>query len=178
VHYVVYDNKRMKKLASDLLRIFSMQLAIVLILTCLVVVGYLCRKRILITYHRWGIQSSLKAMRWAAKPTSGEKFRRQSERLTGHQKALISLGYLEERTFHTEHIKMNSPQTEKIFAEFRERYPRASYTVSWGQALTITDRPERMPTWEALVRKYDVPPEEPGPPIATEEQPEAAVVPK
>ena len=168
----------MKRLRSDLLRVFSMQLAIVLVLICLVVVGYLCRERILITYHRWGVQSAHKGMRRAAKLTSGDKFNRQSERLKKHRKALISLGYLERRVFHTEHLDMNSPQTQKIFAEFRERYPRASYSVSWGQGLTITDRPARMATWEALVRQYDVPNAEPGRLIAPEEQPEAPVVAK
>lgn len=79
-----------------------------------------------------------------------------------HQKALIELGYLEERTFETKYLTISSPQANKMTSEYMERYPRGSSgSIAWGKALTITDLPEMMATWEELIKKYDVPPDDP-----------------
>jgi hypothetical protein len=134
--------------------------------------GYVFRKDILITYHRWGEKSSLKAMRQHSQPTPDEKFNRYSQKLQKHQKALIELGYYEERTFNTKYLRLNSPRTEKMLAEFREIYPGCSYSCGSGKDyIRITDIPERMPTWESLFAKYDVPSDEPNQPAAPAKTP-------
>ena len=162
----------MKKLLSDLVRVLSLQFVIVLLLIGLFAFGYIFRKDILITYHRWGVRSSLNAMRRRAQSAPDKGYGRYDQRFNDHQKALIDLGYLEERTFNTKYLKLNSPQTEKIFAEFRKIYPGCSYQIGGRQGLTITCRLETMPTWESLVEKYDVPPDEPNQPIAPAKLPE------
>jgi hypothetical protein len=37
---------------------------------------------------------------------------------------------------------------------------------------TITDRPERMPTWDSLIRKYDVPPNDSNQPVSSKDSQE------
>ena len=169
---VKIDCYSMKKLLTDLVRVLSLQFVILLLLIGLFALGYVFRKDILITYHRWGEKSSLKAMRQHSQPTPDEKFNRYSRKLQKHQKALIELGYYEERIFNVKYLKARSPQIEKLFAEFREIYPGCSYTCGWGKNLTITDIPERMPTWESLFEKYDVPSDEPNQPNAPAKTPE------
>jgi len=164
----------MKKLGHDILRILLSQFSILIILVGLIALGFLFREPVLITYHRFGVRSALKGMRRYARPEfRPDGFHHHEDRLKRHRKALIRLGYLEERTFHTEFLSMNSPQTESMLAEFRRRHPGCSYTIGWGSALTITDRPERMPTWESLVQEYDVPPSEPCQPDAPGDAAEA-----
>ena len=152
----------MKKLGHDILRILLSQFSILIILVGLIALGFLFREPVLITYHRFGVRSALKGMRHYARPElRPDGFHHHADRLNRHREALIRLGYLEERRFHTEFLSVNSPQMESMLAEFRRRYPGCSYSVGWGLALSITDRPERMSTWEALVKEYDVPPSEP-----------------
>jgi hypothetical protein len=161
----------MRKLSHDLIRIFSIQIIIVLVLAGLVVLGYLYRKPLLITYHRMGQRSALKAMRRTERQHG--RFNRHSDRLRDHTKALIRLGYLEERRFQPKFLTSRSPQTQVMIEEFRRIYPRSSYEIGWGKMLTITDRPERMPTWESLIQKYDVPPTDSNQPAASKDLPEA-----
>jgi hypothetical protein len=146
----------MRKLSHDLIRIFSIQIVIALVLAGLVILGYLYRKPLLITYHRLGQQSALKAMRRTER--RHDRFNRHSDRLSHHRDALIRLGYLEERRFQPKFLTGKSPQNQAMIEEFRRIYPYSSYEIGWGKMLTIIDRPERIPTWESLVRKYDVPP--------------------
>lgn len=164
----------MRKLLHDLVGILSVQfiivLVIVLVLGGLASLGYLCRKPLFITYHKLGQRSALKAMRRT--PTSERQrnsLQNLWDRFQHHQEALIRLGYLEKSSFQTEFLTARSPQTE----EFRRRYPGPSYSVGWGKTLTITDRPERMPIWESLIREYDVPPTDPNQPAALEGLPQA-----
>ena len=160
----------MKKLLADLVRALSLQLVIGLLLIGLFALGYIFRNDALIAYHRWGEQSSQKAMRQHSQPRPDEKYRRYSRKFQKHRKALINLGYLEERTFNTKYLKMLSPRTEAMLAEFRQIYPGYSYGVGGGRGLQITCRPETMPTWESLIAKYDVPPDEPNQPAAPAEK--------
>ena len=163
----------MKKLLADLVRALSLQFVIVLLLIGLFVLGYAFRKDILIAYHRWGEKSSLKAMMRHSKPRPDKKYERYSNRLSNHKKALIRLGYYEERTFNTKYLKLYSPRTEKMLAEFRQIYPGCSYGCGSGKDyIRITDLPERMPTWESLFEKYDVPPDDPNQPVAPAKSPE------
>ena len=149
----------MRKILHDLVRVFLVEFIILLVLAGLVIFGYIYREHLFITYHRIGQRSALRAMRRASTPQmQHERFTRQSERFQRHTKALIRLGYLEEREFQTKFLTSGSPQTQVMLEEFHRRHPRSSYNVGWGKTLTIIDRPERMPTWESLIRKYDVPP--------------------
>jgi hypothetical protein len=157
----------MKKTARDIVLILSIQLVIALVLIGLVTLIYVYRKPLLITYHKYGQRSARKAMRRSWDPKGPlDKYKRQQQRFLHHRKALIDLGYLERRQFNTQYLKANSPQTEKMLEEFRQRHPSASYSVGGRPGLTITDRPARMPTWERLIRKYDVPPSDPCQPTA------------
>jgi len=160
----------MKKLLADLVRALSLQLVVVLLLISLFVLGYIFRNDALIAYHRWGEKSSLRAMMRHSRTQSDKKYRRYSNRLSRHEKALIRLGYYEQRSFNTKYLKARSPQFENMLAEFRKIYPGYSYGVGGGRGLQITCRPETMPTWEALVEKYDVPPDEPDQPAAPAEK--------
>jgi hypothetical protein len=160
-----------KKLLSDFVRVLSLQFVVVLLIISLFVLGYIFRKDALIAYHRWGEQSSQKSMRQHSQPRPDEKYRQYSRKFQEHRKALINLGYLEERDFDTKYLKIFSPRTEAMLAEFRKIYPGYSYGVGGGRGLQITCRPETMPTWESLVKKYDVPPDEPNQPIAPAETP-------
>ena len=47
--------------------------------------------------------------------------------------------------------------SDEMFAEYRRTFPNSSYELGMGIELTITDRPEKMPVWERLFEKYDVP---------------------
>jgi len=145
----------MRKLSHDLIRILSIEFIIILVLAGLLILGYLCRKSLFITYHRLGQRSALKAMRRAE--MQHDRYNRHSDRFRHHMDALVRLGYLEERRFQPKFLTMRSPQTQAMIQEFRRRHPWSSYSVGWGKTLTITDRPERMPTWESLIREYDVP---------------------
>ncbi len=166
----------MRKLSHDLIRILSLEFIIILALVGLLILGYLCRKYLFITYHRLGQRSALKAMqRTAATEMQHDRFNRHSDRLRRHMDALIRLGYLEKRRFQPEYLTMRSPQTQAMIEEFRRRHPDSSYDVGWGKTLTITDRPERMPTWESLVREYDMPPTDSNQPAASKDIPKTEV---
>ena len=166
----------MRKLLHDLVRILSVQFIVVLILLGLALLGYSCRKSLFITYHRLGQRSALKAMRrTSTSERQRDSFQNHGDRLQHHEEALIRLGYLEERRFQPEFLTGGSPQTQAMIEEFRRRYPGCSYSFGWGKALTITDHPERMPTWESLIREYDVPPTDPNQPTASENLSKAEV---
>jgi hypothetical protein len=152
----------MKKTMRDIVLILSLQCGIVFLLAGLVTLTYVYRKPLLIKYHKHGKASALKKMRHAWDPKGpNEKYLRQQQKLQRHRKALIDLGYLEQRRFDTQYLKANSSQTEKMLEEFRRHYPRASYTIGGSQEFIVIDQPERMPTWESLIHKYDVPPTDP-----------------
>lgn len=166
----------MRKLLHDLIRILSLEFIIILTLAGLVTLGYLFRKPLSITYHRLGQRSALRAMRRAVRPEMRpEYYSKHGKRIQHHQEALIRLGYLEERRFQTKFLTSKSPRTEAMFEEFRRRHPGSSYSVGWSKTLSITDRPERMPAWESLVREYDVPPTDSNQPAAFENLPKAEV---
>lgn len=177
VQSIVGRGKRiMRKLLHDLVGILSVQFIIVLVLAGLGSLGYLYRKPLFITYHRLGQRSALKAMRRT--PTSERQRKRISDhgdRVQHHTEALIRLAYLAERSFQTEFLAATSPQTQAMFEEFRRRHPGSSYSIGWSKALTITDRPERMSTWEPLIREYDVPPTDPNQPATLENLPQAEI---
>jgi hypothetical protein len=144
----------MRKVLHDLARVFLVEFIILLVLAGLAMLGYLYRKPLLTTYHRHGQRLALTATRHSITP---ESRRRHSERFRRHMKALIRLGYLEERRFQQKFLTYRSPQHQAMIEEFRRIYPDSCYDIGWGKMLIITDRPERMPTWESLIRKYDVP---------------------
>ena len=172
----ILRKRAMRKLSHDLIRILSIEFIIILALAGLVTLGYLFRKPLFITYHRLGQRSALKAMRRAAMPEMRrDSYSKYGNRVQRHQEALIRLGYLEERRFQTKFLTSRSPQTEAMFEEFRRRHPGSSYSVGWSKTLSITDRPERIPTWESLVREYDVPPTDSNQPAAVENQPKTEV---
>ena len=152
----------MRKLSHDLISILSTQLIVVLVLVGLVTLGFFYRKSMFIAYHRLGHRSALKAMRRAAtSDLQRDRYRKSVDRLARHEDALIRLGYLEQRRFQPEFLTGESRQVQAMLKEYRDRHPGCSYALGWGKGLIITDRPERMPTWESLIRKYDVPPTDP-----------------
>jgi len=157
----------MRKLLHDLIRILSVEFIIILVLTGLVILGYLYRKPLFITYHRLGQRSALKAMRRSE--MQHDRFNRHSDRFQRHRDALIRLGYLEERRFQPKFLTGKSPQNQAMIEEFRRIHPWSSYEIGWGKMLIIIDRPERMPTWESLIRKYDVPPTDSNQPDASKD---------
>jgi hypothetical protein len=160
----------MRKILHDLVRVFLVEFIILLVLAGLVIFGYIYREHLFITYHRIGQRSALRAMRRASTPQmQHEHFTRQSERFQRHMNALIRLGYLEERRFQPKFLTSESPKTYAMIEEFRRRHPRSSYNIGWGKTLSIIDRPERMPTWESLIRKYDVPPSDSNQPIPSKD---------
>jgi len=166
----------MRKLLHDLVGILSVQFIIVLVLVALGSLGYLYRKPLFITYHRLSWRSAVKAMRRT--PTSERQRKRISDhgdRAQHHKEALIRLGYLEKRSFQVEFLTATSPQTQAMFREFERRHPGAMSSGGWGKPFFIIDRPERMPTWESLIREYDVPPTDPNQPAALEGLPQAEV---
>ena len=155
-----------KSHSSGLLRAFVWEAVVLGILVGLVLAAYLCRKPVLVTYHRWADHAALQGMRrYGAKEGQHDRFERYAARYRRHHEALIHLGYLERRPFHPKYLKQDSPQMQKMLAEFGRRCPRASYDIGWvpdrgaedGPAFHIEDRPDRMPVWESLVREYDVP---------------------
>ena len=152
----------MKKSARDIVLILALQCGIMLVLVSIVALVYIYRKPLLIIYHKHGQASARNAMQRSWTPNGPhETYQRHSNRFQRHRKALIDLGYLEKRLFDTKFLKWNTPQTEKMLEEFRRRHPGASYTIGEGRGLSVTDRPERMPTWESLIQQYDVPPPDP-----------------
>ena len=159
----------MRKLSHDLIRVFSIQIIIVLVLAGLAILVYLYRKPLFITYHRLGQRMALTAMRHSTTPKSR---RRNSERFRHHMNILTRHGYLEERRFQYKFLTYRAPQTQAMIEEFRRIYPYSSYDIGWGEMLIITDRPERMPTWESLIRKYDVPPTDSNQPAPSKDLPE------
>jgi len=159
----------MRKLSHDLIRIFSIQIIIVLVLAGLAIPGFLYRKPLFITYHRLGQRLTLTAMQHSTTP---ESRRRHSERFQHHMNTLIRHGYLEERRFQHKFLTYRSPQHQAMIEEFRRIYPYSPYDIGWGKMLIITDRPERMSTWESLIQKYDVPPTDSKQPAASKDLPE------
>ena len=157
----------MRKILHDLVRVFLVELIILLVLAELVIFGYIYREHLFITYHRIGQRSALKAMRRTE--MQHDRFNRHSDRLQHHTDALIRLGYLEKRSFQLKFLTSRSPQTQVMIDEFRRIYPRSSYSIGWGKMFTITDRPERMPTWVSLIRKYDVPPTDSNQPVPSKD---------
>ena len=90
-----------------------------------------------------------------------EKYSRKSEE---HKNALIELGYLEERIFETKYLEAYSPEMNEATEEFRGKYPKCSYSIGGireDNKIRITCPTEMMPTWEELIEKYDIPPDDP-----------------
>ncbi|UCF14013.1 MAG: hypothetical protein JSW59_11430, partial [Phycisphaerales bacterium] len=117
----------MRKLSHDLVRILSAQFIILFVLVGLVLLGYLCRKPLFITYHRLGQRSALKAMQnTATSKSQRDRYYKHVERLQHHKKALIQLGHLEERELQPKFLTSSSPQTETMLEDFRRRHPGCS----------------------------------------------------
>lgn len=124
------------------------------VLIGLAVVAVISHRPLRITYHRLAREKAFEGMRRSA--GSGD-FNRHTDRMSRHTDALIRLGYLERRTFDLNYLTVPSPRAEQLFDEYRRMYPASSYSVGIGSSPSILDRPVRMPVWEELFRKYDVP---------------------
>ena len=156
----------MKKLFSDLVRVLSWQFVVLLLIIGLSVIGFSFRKDILISYHKWGQESAFKSMRKFGSPSTESDFRRiekYSERRQKHEEALIEIGYLSERIFETKYLGAFSPEFKKVLTEFNDRHPHCSYSAGdrGNLKISITCRKDFMHTMEELIKKYDVPPDDP-----------------
>ena len=121
-----------------------------------IVLALVFNKTLRISFHRLARNAALEDMHRSA--SSHQDFEKYTQNMKFHEDALIRLGYFERRKFDLKYIKVPSPQAERIFSEYRTIYPRASYAVGTGTTPSILDEPAKMPVWEALFRKYDVPP--------------------
>ena len=153
----------MKKLLSDLAKVLSMQFVVLLLIIGLFALGYYFRKDILISYHKWGQASALRSMSKHSMQTANDKFHIYSQKMQEHEKALIELGYLEERTFDMRYITAPSAQINKATEEFARRCPRSfcGFSSRGSHTITVTCQTDMMPIWEELIKKYDVPPDDP-----------------
>jgi len=152
----------MSKLLNDLSRVLLKQFLVLLLIIGVFALGYFFRKDIQISYHKWGEASALKSMR-KYNMQDQEKYQRIQDKFDKHRNALIKLGYLEKRLFETEILSVGTPEFEKVLAEFRERHTNCSYSIGdrGEHKISITCRKDFMPTWEELIKKYDVPSDNP-----------------
>lgn len=156
----------MKKLLSDLARVLSMQFIVLLLIIGLFSLGYYYRKDIQISYHKWGQESALKSMRKYGSPSTEKDFNRYdkySQKFKKHEEVLIEIGYLSERIFETKYLEAYSPEMNKVIEKLRKRYPKCSYSMGGRgeNKIRIICPTEMMPTWEELIEKYDIPPDDP-----------------
>jgi len=157
--------KQAKK--HSVLRVFLIEGTILLLVVAIAALGYTFRKPLRIAYHRNREKAAQNAMRKSWKPEGPhDSYKRYESRWLHHKKALLELGYRQRHTYHTQHLKQGSMQEEQLFEEFRTKYPRGSYTIGWGSDLDIEDLAERMPVWDQLIEKYDVPIDDPCQPVA------------
>ena len=155
--------KYMKK-STSIFRVLSLQLVVFLLTAALFATGYYFRKDILIKYHISGQKSALQAMqRYSANPSTHAKVMLYQEKYQGHNNALIKLGYLAERTFSTKYLTLSGSEMKKATDEFLQIQPGSSYSIggTGGLEIRITCRSDLMPAWEELIKKYDIPPEDP-----------------
>jgi hypothetical protein len=106
------------------------------------------------TGRTWGDQIRELWGRVIGKPYMGEG---RLNRMGRHRRALIRLGYLEDRTFI---VSNPSPFTGGANRPKRVRGPEYMYGDPTAQGIDrvrIIGVKEEMPQWEALVRKYDTP---------------------
>ncbi len=141
----------MKKLLSEVFRVLRIHFVVLLLIIGIFALGYYFRRDIQISYHKFGMESVSNVIK---KQNTWTKY---NERFEKHEKALIDLGYFTKQTFNIKFLTTNNPQRMKMIEEFMSRYPGSSYCIGVSDVLTITDRPERMPIWEELIEKYDVP---------------------
>ena len=150
----------------SVLRVFLIEGAIVLVLIGLAALGYTFRTSIRIAYHRNREKAAIVSMQKTWKANGGDDaYRRHQEKLVHHKEALLNLGYRQKHVYQTQYLKQGSPQEKRLFEEFQTKYPRESYAVGWGSDLEIEDVPERMPVWDQLIEKYDIPSADPCQPI-------------
>ena len=166
----------MKKLLARPVRKLSIKFVIVLLIVTIFAFGYIFRTNILIAYHRFGEKSSEKAITELQTSTitelqtsnQGELLQQYRHMREEHRKALLELGFYEERTFKLKYLTF--PEIRTMIEEYIKIHSRGIFRCwSEGKSITINDRPKFMPTWESLIKKYDVPPEEPNRPIISEE---------
>ena len=87
------------------------------------------------------------------------------KRFEYHRDKLVQCGYFVRREFP---LVVKPPETRRVWkhlkAEFPDHVCGEMYSTEWGwpeNKIIIWDRPDRIPVWEAAIRKYDVP-ETPG----------------
>ncbi|HDY65469.1 MAG TPA: hypothetical protein ENH84_04460 [Phycisphaerae bacterium] len=78
-----------------------------------------------------------------------------------HRDALVQYGYLARREFP---LVVKPPETRRVWkqvtAEFPDYIHVAMQTTQWGgtvNKIIVYDQPDRMPAWEAVIHRYDVP---------------------
>lgn len=85
------------------------------------------------------------------------------DRFEYHRGKLVQCGYFVRREFP---LAVKPPETRRVWkhlvAEFPDHVPLCGemQSTEWGRPenkIIIWDRPDRIPVWEAAIRKYDVP---------------------
>lgn len=122
-------------------------------------------KGIAIAYHRHAMLYSWEKIRQVGPQGNQDPWIASHEH---HRDALVESGYLAHREFL---LTCKPPQTSVVWRSLWKDFPEMiaespgclcvqMQTTQYGHAenkIMVWDRPERMPAWEAAIRKYDVP---------------------
>jgi hypothetical protein len=149
----------------SVLRVFLIEGAILLLVVGIAALGYVFRTSLQIAYHRNRENAASAGIRRSSgsegSPDYGKRFQH-------HREALLTLGYRQAYTFKPRYLRNNTPAAKQMLDEFRRRCPGAlfySMSVEWEFGIGIEDLPERIPVWEELINKYDVPSADPCQPV-------------
>ena len=151
---------------ANVLRVFLIEGVILLLIIGAATLVYTFRIPIQIAYHKNREKAALAGL---GRSSGSEDAPDYGKRLQHHMEALVNLGYRQRHAYQTKHLQQGSVQEKQLFEDFRKKYPRSSYSVGWRPTgLEIEDLTERMPVWDELVKKHDVPIEDPCQPDAPE----------
>ena len=150
---------------SSIVRILVIQAGILLLVAIPGIIAVANRHNIAVAYHKRGAIKTYSDMSRIASVTQpGEQYRqdywRYHDRHDDHIDALKDLGYLERRDFSIDYLTLTSPQGQAMRKAYLEIYPDTDGSITNSfiheGILMVTDRPERMNTVKALVKKYDI----------------------
>jgi hypothetical protein len=156
--------KQTKK--HNVLRVFLIEATILVVIVGIAALGYIFRTPFKIAYHRNRENAASAGIRRSRASEGSPDY---GKRLQHHREALLALGYRQEHIFRPRYLRDNTPEAEQLRQEFRRKCPSASFysiSVGWETGLWIEDIPERIPVWEELINKYDIPSADPCQPAA------------
>lgn len=71
-----------------------------------------------------------------------------------HRERLVDYGYLARREFA---LVVKPPENYRVWKQLMKEFPDSIHTTMTETIIIVIDRPDRIPAWEAAIRKYDVP---------------------